>query len=177
MGCILEAASWVAGESRTDRPASVTPVVAAFLRSWNDGLSDDDRNDLPSVRWVCVGFEIVCRHRDGSGIHGLRLAGATRTAVWLAQVPALGAHAAVSAACRCSTPPQLERRRSMRLSPSQGRQPRRLTSPSKGPRKERSESNPSRGPVGGPFRRSSYGRWAVLGFQRACWCRGQGGCL
>ena len=44
--CLLEAVSYVAGEPWTDHPACVSPVLAAFGRSWNDTLDDDDRQML-----------------------------------------------------------------------------------------------------------------------------------
>jgi hypothetical protein len=36
--CLLEAAAYLAGEDHTDHPACVSPVLAAFGRSINDGL-------------------------------------------------------------------------------------------------------------------------------------------
>lgn len=48
--CVMEAAAWVAGEPWTDQPACVSPVIGAFLRSWNDSLDDTDRQQLR--RWV-----------------------------------------------------------------------------------------------------------------------------
>jgi len=39
--CIMEAAAYVAGEPWTDRPQCVCPMIAAFLRSWNDSIRDD----------------------------------------------------------------------------------------------------------------------------------------
>ena len=44
--CVMEAVSWVAGEKWSDHPACACPVIAEFLRSWNDGLFDDDRDRL-----------------------------------------------------------------------------------------------------------------------------------
>jgi hypothetical protein len=44
--CAMEAAAWIAGEEHTDRPSCVSPVIAAFMRSWNDRLNDDARNRL-----------------------------------------------------------------------------------------------------------------------------------
>ena len=40
--CLLEAAAWVAGEPHSDHPVCVCPVMAAFGRSWNDALPDDE---------------------------------------------------------------------------------------------------------------------------------------
>lgn len=44
--CLLEAVAFVAGEPHTDNPQCVCPTLAAFGRSWNDALSDEDRNRL-----------------------------------------------------------------------------------------------------------------------------------
>lgn len=44
--CALEAVAYIAGEPHTDYPACVSPVIAAFGRSWNDTLPDADRNRL-----------------------------------------------------------------------------------------------------------------------------------
>jgi hypothetical protein len=44
--CAMELASMLAGEPFSDRPASVCPVVAGFLRSYNDHVDDRRRQDL-----------------------------------------------------------------------------------------------------------------------------------
>ncbi len=44
--CIMEAVSYVAGEAWSDTPACACPVIASFLRAWNDSLPDDRRNEL-----------------------------------------------------------------------------------------------------------------------------------
>ena len=45
--CIMEVASWMAGEPHSDHPACVCPVIGAFLRSWNDALpTNEDRDRL-----------------------------------------------------------------------------------------------------------------------------------
>ena len=44
--CLLEAVAWWAGKEHTDCPACVSPVLAAFGRSWNDGLDDGARQEL-----------------------------------------------------------------------------------------------------------------------------------
>jgi len=40
--CAMEAAAYVAGEKHSDHPACVSPVIGAFMRSWNDSLPDDE---------------------------------------------------------------------------------------------------------------------------------------
>jgi hypothetical protein len=44
--CVMELASMLAGEPFSDRPTSVCPVVAGFLRAYNDRIDDDRRQDL-----------------------------------------------------------------------------------------------------------------------------------
>ena len=48
--CVMEAAAYMAGEPWSDHPECVSPVIAAFLRSWNDTLPDSDRGQL--VRYL-----------------------------------------------------------------------------------------------------------------------------
>jgi hypothetical protein len=48
--CVMEAASLVAKERWSDHPQCVSPVIASFLRAWNDALGDDDRQQLR--RWI-----------------------------------------------------------------------------------------------------------------------------
>ena len=50
--CAMEAVAFVAGEAHTDTPACACPVIAAFMRSWNDGLPDDARRDLYLKRFI-----------------------------------------------------------------------------------------------------------------------------
>jgi hypothetical protein len=44
--CVMELASMLAGEPFSDRPASVCPVIAGFMRSYNDRIDDERRQDL-----------------------------------------------------------------------------------------------------------------------------------
>lgn len=41
--CAMETASYLAGEPWSDQPECVCPVIATFMRSWNDGISDAAR--------------------------------------------------------------------------------------------------------------------------------------
>jgi hypothetical protein len=43
---VMELASLLTGESFTDSPASVSPVIAGFLRGYNDRLDDRRRQEL-----------------------------------------------------------------------------------------------------------------------------------
>jgi hypothetical protein len=44
--CAVELASLLAGERFSDHPRSVCPVIAAFVRAYNDRVGPDHRNDL-----------------------------------------------------------------------------------------------------------------------------------
>lgn len=44
--CVMELAALLAGERFSDRPRCVCPVIAAFLRAWNDRLGYADRQRL-----------------------------------------------------------------------------------------------------------------------------------
>jgi len=44
--CVMEAVAYIAGEDWTDSPQCVSPAIAQFLRSWNDGSTDEQRQEL-----------------------------------------------------------------------------------------------------------------------------------
>jgi hypothetical protein len=44
--CAMELVAWMSGERHTDHPQSVSPVIAAFTRSFNDALPSDHRQRL-----------------------------------------------------------------------------------------------------------------------------------
>jgi hypothetical protein len=51
----MELASMLADEPFSDRPASASPVIAALLRTYNDGLDDGLRQDLYPLAALVVG--------------------------------------------------------------------------------------------------------------------------
>jgi len=53
--CVMELASMLAGERFTDSPRSVCPVVAAFMRTYNDAVDDTRRQDLYGFAAQSVG--------------------------------------------------------------------------------------------------------------------------
>ena len=53
--CVMELASMLAGEPFGDHPASVCPVIAGFLRSYNDHIDDCRRQDLYAYASRVVG--------------------------------------------------------------------------------------------------------------------------
>jgi hypothetical protein len=51
----MELASMLAGEKFSDRPRTASPVIAAFLRTYNDGIDDERRQDLYPLAALIVG--------------------------------------------------------------------------------------------------------------------------
>jgi hypothetical protein len=84
--CVMELASMLAGEPFSDRPRCVDPVIAGFLRTYNDGIDDRRRQDLYPLAAAVVGSRTVpsvqaerarlCLHwaqsRYGTGRRGMR---------------------------------------------------------------------------------------------------------
>lgn len=56
----------LAGEKFSDHPATVSPVIAAFLRTYNDGLDDRRRQDLHPLASLIVARPIA----GGSSVSG-----------------------------------------------------------------------------------------------------------
>ncbi|MCJ2099391.1 hypothetical protein [Methylobacterium sp. E-046] len=46
MMCAMEAVAHLAGEPASDRPDCASPTLAAFVRTWSDGLPQDERDGL-----------------------------------------------------------------------------------------------------------------------------------
>jgi hypothetical protein len=53
--CVMEMASYLAREPWSDAPACVSPVIAAFCRSWNDALDQGTRQRLKPYAFKVVG--------------------------------------------------------------------------------------------------------------------------
>src|SRR4051794_18267417 len=62
--CVMELASMLADEGFSDRAATVSPVIGAFLRTYNDGLDDVRRQDLYPVAALIVGIAAARRIED-----------------------------------------------------------------------------------------------------------------
>jgi hypothetical protein len=75
--CVMEVASMLAGEPFTDHPASVCPVIASFLRAYNDSVDDGHRQDLYAYAARVVGSRASSR---------VQRARAERLAVWAAEM-------------------------------------------------------------------------------------------
>ena len=53
--CVMEAVSILAGEDFGDSPSCTSPIIATFLRSWNDALPDADRQQLKRHVMAVIG--------------------------------------------------------------------------------------------------------------------------
>jgi hypothetical protein len=53
--CVMELASMVAGERFSDHPACVSPVIAGFLRGYNDAVGSRRRPELKRFAVECLG--------------------------------------------------------------------------------------------------------------------------
>ncbi len=74
---VMELASMLAGEAFSDRPSSVAPSIAAFLRAYNDMIDDERRQDLYAYAAKTVGT---------SGSWGEELARAELLVGWAAEM-------------------------------------------------------------------------------------------
>ena len=92
--CFMEAVSYVAGEPWSDKPACACPVLGAFLRTWNDDLSDTDRDRLlrPLVRRL-VGSRSTPEVEARRSWLAMDWLVRTNAPAWLQLVPALVPHA------------------------------------------------------------------------------------
>lgn len=53
--CVVELASMLAGERFSDHPRSVCPVIASYMRTVNDYLDDEERQELYPYAAAIVG--------------------------------------------------------------------------------------------------------------------------
>jgi hypothetical protein len=53
--CVMELSSMLAGEPLTDHPRTVSPVLGALLRGYNDGLDSERRQTLKRYAAECLG--------------------------------------------------------------------------------------------------------------------------
>ena len=62
--CVMEAFAFVAGEPWSDHPECASRVLGAFLRSWNDTLPDDERQQLKQYVPRLVGSKGTAEQED-----------------------------------------------------------------------------------------------------------------
>jgi hypothetical protein len=78
--CAMEAVAYIAHEPLSDAPNCASPVIGAFIRAWNDALSQDDRDALI--------LPLVPRLVGTSGSEALENRRAALAADWLVRVHA-----------------------------------------------------------------------------------------
>jgi hypothetical protein len=100
----MELASMLAREPFSDRPRNASPVIGAFLRTYNDGLDDERRQDLYGLASLIVGSagrRSVERERASRCLEFARSLGvglpSGRGAVGIASAEASGSWAALAA--------------------------------------------------------------------------------
>jgi hypothetical protein len=100
----MELASMLSGEPFSDRPGSTSPVIAALLRTYNDGLDDQRRQDLYPLASMIVGTASarhVERDRSSRCLEFARALGVPppsgRAAIGVATPEASGSWAALAA--------------------------------------------------------------------------------
>jgi hypothetical protein len=59
--CVMELASMLAGEPFSDHPATACPVIASLLRTYNDVLDDEPRQELYGYAAKAVGSRGSCK--------------------------------------------------------------------------------------------------------------------
>lgn len=91
--CVMEAVAFVAGEPFSDHPACASPTIGAFLRSWNDALDDDARQELKSYIPRLVGSASTKKVEQRRAWLATDYLVRTCAPAFLDLVPALRAHA------------------------------------------------------------------------------------
>ena len=81
--CVMEAVAWIAGEPWSDSPSCASEVIGAFLRSWNDTLPDDDRQNLKRYIPRLVGSAGTPEQEDARAWMSLDWLVRTYTPAWL----------------------------------------------------------------------------------------------
>jgi hypothetical protein len=81
--CVMEAVAFVAGEPWSDHPECASPVIGAFLRSWNDVLDDEDRQQLKPYVTKLVGTKGTKAQEDARVWMALDWLVRDYTPVWL----------------------------------------------------------------------------------------------
>ena len=92
--CVMEAVAYVANEPWTDTPDCTCPVIAAFLRNWNDALPNDDQRSellIPLVPRV-IGTRSTDAVETIRSLMAVDWLVRVHTPVWL-RVAGLAAHA------------------------------------------------------------------------------------
>lgn len=97
--CLLEAVSYIAGEKWSDHPECASPTLASFLRSWNDGSDDEQRQELKQYAVRLVGSKGTTAQELERGWMAMDWLARDLTPRSLDLMPDLAVHAAALRAC------------------------------------------------------------------------------
>ena len=89
--CVMEAASYIAGEPWSDHPQCACPVITDFMISWNDSLPSDAERDrlLKPLIPLVVGTRSTPAVEEKRSYMALDWLIRVHTPKWLEMVPAL----------------------------------------------------------------------------------------
>lgn len=96
--CVMELAAYLAGEPWSDQPKCVSPVIAAFLRSWNDRLDDTDRQMLKRYSVTSLGTRTTAADEETRSWMAVDWLTQTFAPAFLRLTPSLVEHADALAA-------------------------------------------------------------------------------
>ena len=103
--CVMELSSYIAREPWSDHPACVSPVLGAFLRSWNDSLDEDIRQKLKPYSSRVIGTAGDTAKDEQRAWMAVDWLARTQLAVWL-DLAGLSEHAAAVRAVIAISDPQ-----------------------------------------------------------------------
>ena len=81
--CVMELAAYLSHEPFSDHPKCASPVIAAFLRSWNDALDDETRQKLKPYAERVIGTDGSPELEEQRAFRALDWLIRTQTAAWL----------------------------------------------------------------------------------------------
>ena len=90
--CVMEAVAYFAHEPHSDKPKCVSPAIGAFLRSWNDSMSAEDRQRLKPYIPKVVGTSTTAEDESTRAWMATDWLARTFTPAWL-DLAGLGEHA------------------------------------------------------------------------------------
>ena len=109
--CALEAAAYIAGEPHSDHPQCVAETIGAFLRNWNDSISDAEARDRLLKPLLPLAIGTVTTAADEETRAWLATDWLVRVCApaWLGLTPTLQPHAAALRALPALTSAEIAR--------------------------------------------------------------------
>jgi hypothetical protein len=91
--CVMEAVAFVSGEKWSDHPKCASVVIGAFLRAWNDGMNDQDRQMLKPLIPRLVGTRGTAAQELRRAWMAVDWLARVQAPAWLEMTPSLRGHA------------------------------------------------------------------------------------